>query len=114
MRVEAARRSISPFFLCSVLSKRTRQLAIQNPSSRIAELIVLACHEFMDGKLWFNPLTAPTVPIEDAAVLRVRWQSEAMPDAAANGTNPCNTIAKSHSDEPLPTAAQAVAARAAP
>src|SRR5271169_5360856 len=64
-------------------------------SSRIAELIVLACHEFMDGKLWSNPLTAPTVPIEDADVLRIRWQSEAMPDAAANRANPCNTTAKS-------------------
>jgi hypothetical protein len=27
-------------------------------SSRIAELIVLACHEFMDGKLWSNPVDA--------------------------------------------------------
>ena len=74
MRVEAVRRSINHFLLCSVLSKRTRQLAIHNPNSRIAELIGLACHEFMDDKSSFNRLAIPAAPIKDADMLRIRRQ----------------------------------------
>jgi hypothetical protein len=106
MRVEAERRSISPFLLCSVLSKRIRLLATQDPNSRIAELLGLACHEFMVGKLSFNPLTEPTAPIEDA--------DRAMPDAAAHGTNSSSTTAESDSHATLHVAVQTIAAHASP
>ncbi len=114
MRVEAVRRSINHFLLCSVLSKRTRQLAIHNPNSRIAELIGLACHEFMDDKLSFVRLAVPAAPIKDADMLQVRRQSGAARDEATPGTNCSRTGADSESPAVLHAAVQTVAAHAAP
>jgi len=68
----------------------------------------------MDGKLSFNPVTAPAGPIEDANVLRVRWQSEGIPDATANGANPSTTSGELHLRAAPCAAFQAVAAHAAP
>jgi len=116
--VEAERRSISPFLLCSVLAKRARQLAARNTNVGIAELIGMACHEFMDGKLSLSPLAAPTEPIEDAHMLRVGWQSALLGDSAHGTHAPTNAehakVAESRLDAGLRAEVQAVAAHSAP
>ena len=116
--VEAERRSICPFLLCSVLAKRARQLAVRNTNVGIAELIGMACHEFMDGKLSLSPLAAPTEPIEDADMPRAVRQSALLDDSTKGRHAPTSAehakVAESRLDTDLRVEVQAGAAHAAP